>query len=523
MNQIFNKSKYGKCIPIIFLGLLYSGTSLGSCDLASVRCVGPGEEYNTNVTHVETAFQAAVDSASPGDTVRIRGGVYKHQTSSDRTIFLDVKVSGSVSAPISIEPFEGEHVVIEGFGFPEGTSGPSRSDGVLIRVLGDYIHIRDLELHSSTRFGLQISGNYGLFEELTVHDCWADNVIFGRENVRIEGNVVRYVESYRSRHGSGIHFSLGSNHSRPLSNNRIENSLSYHNGFQPDGRKVPSYAGDPAGGGNSDGVGTQKICHDNAGSAGLVNLCPGTVIRGNIVWHNADDGFDNSVGLGSVIADNISFDNGPGGNMGFKGLRYAKGGVTFIGNVSFSNDARGLEPRMERDAIIAHNLTMHNLSDGLKPGARNSTAATYKVYSNIGAYNGAADISLPGGLDSKANWSVRSDGDPGIPDAASFTANTVRTTFPDSYTVQQKVSAMKQQFRNALTPTADSPLVDAGVVLPDIHCATADDDPNNPMPTTASCRHWAGSAPDIGAFEYGIETSDSGYVAPPSPPRLFKR
>ena len=49
---------------------------------------------------------------------------------------------------------------------------------------------------------------------------------------------------------------------------------------------------------------------------------------------------------------------------------------------------------------------------------------------------------------------------------------------------------------------AEGPAVDAGTIIPEVHCPTADDDPLNPMDPDADCCHWFGQAPDIGFSEY---------------------
>ncbi|MBU2476678.1 right-handed parallel beta-helix repeat-containing protein, partial [Candidatus Micrarchaeota archaeon] len=50
---------------------------------------------------------------------------------------------------------------------------------------------------------------------------------------------------------------------------------------------------------------------------------------------------------------------------------------------------------------------------------------------------------------------------------------------------------------------SDSQAIDAGTITP-YHCTRADDNPTNPYPAgDTSCRHWRGSAPDLGALEFG--------------------
>ena len=476
--------------------------SAAVCTLTSVLCVGPGEEYNTNIQNVETAFQNAADAANPGDVIKIRGGTYQHdESSSPTTTFLKVTVSGTGAQPITIEPFDNEKVLIKGFGFSEGTADPNRKDEILIQVTGNYIHIRNLELSDATRHGLDVSGKFGIFEDLVVHDSWFSNVTIGRENRQVEGNIVRYVESYRSRHGNGFTFSRRSSHNQLLIGNRIENTISYNNGYQPDGQKVPAIAGDPAGGGNSDAYGSSKMCHDLAGALGLINLCPDNVLKGNIGWHNADDGFDNSFGDGSIIEGNISFDNGPEGRKGFKGLRNINGGVTYLGNIAVGNDDRGFEPRFTEEGYLYHNLAMGHSGQGIILDVNFPDFTRMHVYNNLSALNDSPDMVLPGGADIRTNWAEDSDGNPQLMNV-SFDSSSIDTNYLSSLTNADKLEFIRSQFRAALTPQAGSPLIDAGTFVAGVHCTTADDDQQNPMPLSADCRHWSGNAPDIGVYEY---------------------
>lgn len=47
--------------------------------------------------------------------------------------------------------------------------------------------------------------------------------------------------------------------------------------------------------------------------------------------------------------------------------------------------------------------------------------------------------------------------------------------------------------------SSNSPAIDAGIIIPGYHCSVSD---SNGGLLLTGCRHWSGSAPDIGAFEY---------------------
>lgn len=495
------------------------------CADAKILCVGPGQEYDTSsVTHVENVFNAAFNAAKPGDQIRIHGGDYYHRLNADSVNFLIMSTSGTASAPITIEPFTGEKVHFHGFGFPEGTSGPSRTSEVLFRVTGDYVHMKNIELSYSSRYGLVIEGSFGVYENLKVHDSWLNNILIGAGDKRVEGNIIRLSEVYRSRHHSGILIGpTGLTYTDYTIGNIVEDTLSYHNGFEPDGDKVPGGAkgtGDPEGGGNSDGIESFKACHDSAQSvSGVDNFCPQNIVRGSIVWGNADDGMDHTFGDGSVIENNIAFNNGPEGERGFKGLRYVKGGISYVGNIAISNDARGFEPRMEKQGILYHNLSHHHDSNGFSIGFDSPSSSLAKVYNNVSVSNQGEDFSISPGVESRTNWSGSSQGLAQflnrnfIGDVVGFESTAIWENWP----VKIKLDYIRAQFRYAFMMKAGSPLIDAGTFIPGFHCDRADDAASNPMPVDADCRHWKGSAPDIGPYEYEVLSDPR-----PNPPALIK-
>ena len=57
-------------------------------------------------------IQAAVDAAAAGDTIFLRDGTYAPAAN------IQISVSGEVTAPITIRPYEGEKVVVDGENMP---------------------------------------------------------------------------------------------------------------------------------------------------------------------------------------------------------------------------------------------------------------------------------------------------------------------------------------------------------------------------------------------------------------------
>ena len=87
--------------------------------LASLRCaaaleifVSPDGTGSGTLDAPYGSIQDAVDAASPGDTIFLREGTYAPEAN------IQVSTSGTETAPISLRPYEGEAVVIDGENMP---------------------------------------------------------------------------------------------------------------------------------------------------------------------------------------------------------------------------------------------------------------------------------------------------------------------------------------------------------------------------------------------------------------------
>jgi len=470
--------------------------SLIRCEATEIRCIGPGQEYDTNAFAIEKqAFGAAIGDAVPGDILKIKGGTYvDHATGLAYSRILNVTKSGTADNPIIIEAFDGERVHLHGAGVDDSTLIAQNQQ--VVRVEGDYVHLRNLEISNSHRWGVFITGSHGLYENLSVHNNSDANIIVTNEGRNITGNIFRYIESYHSRNNAGLILApWGAGYT--ITHQLVERSIAYNNGFHP-GR-----AHQPGEGSNSDGFGTFKTCHDNALALyGITNRCKNNIFRENISWHNADDGIDLIVGDGSQVVGNISFDNGPEGNRGFKILRAELDtDVTYLGNIAINNMWSGFDLRNDQGIKVYHNLSLHNVREGLGVMTLNTNFELVKFYNNISSmifHDAVADF--------QKNWET-SLTSPQL-NNIDFDKDAVDTSFVASLTLsnRDKWRQIYQQFIDAYSPSVTSPLIDEGSLVVGVHCSTADDDPVSPMHSSVlSCRHWRGTAPDIGVFEYGTQ------------------
>jgi hypothetical protein len=465
---------------------LYVDRSLtSSCNTYSValkNCSGEdGLVYPT--------IQAAADAVRPGDRVLVRGGVYALSSHGENVI----SRSGTAIHPIVFEGYRSEQVVVRGVGFEDrDLNGDGHADGpadrrtrsALIRITGSYVEVRKMEVELAPYRAIQVDGSDGLIEEVRIRHCWMACVAVSGSR-----NLLRYVEVHNARHHPGIYIVPLSGGPGPASN-KIVRSLSYSNGRDASDRRVLPIPGDPVGGGNSDGLAMSKACKD----AFPTNACTDELVLENIFWRNIDDGMDVSPAR-SWILGNVSIDNGPAGARGIKVLREGPGNV-FSGNVALAIHHRGFELRGKDTMAVLHNLAVGNTDKGIWSVTRGSANGTY--HNNIGYKNlSNVDLRWIGG-EAENNWATAQ----GNPLLAHMTAS-INLVLPTG-TVEQRWQHVMNQVVAAFTPVPGSPLIDSGRIVPGFHCPTADDNASSPMSPSASCRHWAGTAPDIGPFEFGL-------------------
>jgi len=447
-----------------------------------------------------TTIQQAADLVQPGSTVYIRGGTYQNNENNCRgSGFCElvwVTRSGTANNRIAFSNYQNEKPVLRGYGFEDrDLDGDGKADGVifgggretLFVVEGDYNTVRGLEFKDSGKTSISIRGSHNIVENNYIHDGWDVGItigLFAVEAKIVEGNTVRLNEIRNIRHGNGILIGRSTpsgldtylNFTR---NNIIESNLSYKNGYLPNGIKVLPALGDVTGGGNSDGMGSFKVCSDSATET-VDNWCPNNTIRNNIVFGNADDGFDMSM-TNMKVEGNISFGNGPEGNKGYKILRYVPG-VFYRGNVAYQNNSFGFELR---------------LLDGSEHSVENNTG--------IGNFTTLLTNNNRDGLDTYSSSNIDTS------DAIGKVVKVnpvIDTNFSASWSVQKRLDHVRNQFKASFTPVAGSPLIDAGKLIEGYHCGQS-----GPAPTGATCKEWYGSAPDLGAYEY---VPDKGEIVSPT-------
>ncbi|KAL5333532.1 hypothetical protein BJX70DRAFT_392121 [Aspergillus crustosus] len=259
------------------------------------------------------SIQLAVDEATPGSTIYLRGGTYSPTTN------IQITKSGTSSAPYVLRAYEGEAVIIDGEELP-GT--PADLDASLANGDRGILHIEDAEYWEFYDLEL-INGPYGVYARDASNNHYERLVT--RDNYetgfQIQGassnNLVLYLDSYGNRDprkngesADGFAIKEGSV--------TVEDTIAWGNGFnrwgftpfEGDGNGYKLGGGDDADIGPANHIITNSIAFANAKDGFTDNSQPGNfVLTRNTAWDNAKVGFKFNTAV-ATLNDNIAAENG---------------------------------------------------------------------------------------------------------------------------------------------------------------------------------------------------------------------
>ncbi len=122
-----------------------------------------GDDSNSGT--LEKPFKTihkGVNTAKPGDTVYIRGGIYHEEIS--------METSGTPNKIITVSGYPGEEAILDGKNvLPSGEQPAEKRWKPLFMVRGDYVLVKDLTVRNSVSRGLQSVGQYVTFKNLFVY------------------------------------------------------------------------------------------------------------------------------------------------------------------------------------------------------------------------------------------------------------------------------------------------------------------------------------------------------------------
>jgi hypothetical protein len=307
--------------------------------------------------------ERAQGTASPGDTVYLRGGVYKF-AGTVATIGVSFTKSGQPGRPIRYFAYQNESPIFDLYELKPR----ARVTGLDVRC--NWVHLR----------GLEVRG----VRQIVVGDSWG---------VRIRGdhNVIERLDVHHGE-APGIFIASGTS-------NLILNSDSHHN-YDPLEK-----------GGNADGFG----CHSSGGD---------NVMRGCRAWENSDDGYDFINAPGTCIVEGSwAFRNGwvPETNtIGANGAGFKAGGFGYPPrtpvtgaprhvvrfNLAFGNRSNGFYANFHPGGIDFLNNTAFDNPlnfDMRTPG----TTSSHTLRNNIAAPPGIKIANFNGGTDTFNSWTLQ--------------------------------------------------------------------------------------------------------------------
>jgi hypothetical protein len=345
------------------------GLTLGASSLpahaADYYVAVDGNDANAgNLGQPFASIKRAEMAATAGDTVYVRGGVYRF-SGSTASVGVAFTKSGSAGKPIRYFAYQGETPIIDLFELKP----QARVTGLDIRA--NWLHLRGFEVRGTRQivvgdsWSVRIRGDNNIVEQLNVHDGQAP----------------------------GIFISSGAS-------NLILNCDSHHN-YDPLEQ-----------GGNADGFG----CHSSGGN---------NVLRGCRAFENSDDGFDFINAPGTCIAEGSwAFRNGyipDTNNAGANGAGFKSGGFgeppntpasgaprhTIRNCVAFGNRAIGIYANHHPGGIdFFNNTSFDNPANfDMRPATGGTTS--HKLRNNVSAGTGKAIVNFNGGSDEINSWTLQ--------------------------------------------------------------------------------------------------------------------
>jgi hypothetical protein len=278
-------------------------------------------------------FEHAIDIATAGDTIYVRGGTYVLDGS------IEIDTSGTSDDPINLWAYADESPILDFIDNPRHANPPQPRDddsiagtadalGLFMAPGSDWWHIRGLTIRNVPYYGVRVYSSYNVFEQLVIHDCKA-------AGLELTGK-----EGWSPSH------------------NLIVDCDSFHN-FDPQ-----------TNGEDADGF-----------AAKFDTLGPGNVFRGLRAWNNSDDGYDFWHAPHPVLIEHCwSFNNGffrpeweeqvegnwRGDGLGFK-LGQDAAELVLNHVAAFGNKAFGIHDNGNGspDGVTINNATLvNNAKDG---------------------------------------------------------------------------------------------------------------------------------------------------------------
>jgi|GEM_PF-535127 len=426
-----------------------------------------GNDTSGNGTQTKPFYslQKAIDAAVTGDSISVKGGTYNYNTR------INISANGQPGAYINIAAPKGERAILDFSAMPLNDANQG------IRITGSYWHIYGLDIKGAGDNGMLIERDKGSdqnYVDIKDHTWQAHD------------NIIEFCSFYENR-DAGL---------------QLKNLAAYNKIINCD-----SYFNRDPGDGNADGF------------APKLTVGTGNYFYGCRSWQNSDDGFDlylkcEEEGFPQDMLTTIEncwcfmngflkdgtegSGNGNGFKLGGSSNRDQRHDVILIRCLSFDNLQKGFDQNNN-----VGNMTLINCTGFAKPYLANSNHYTYKI-------DGTA--LAPGKKLIHTNCVAVSDG---IADAkkskwapcqmigGEATTCNYQTSDTDYITIdttgvrgQRKADGSLPDINFMHIKPGNTKLVDKGTVVAGLL--------------------YAGSAPDLGAFETGILSDVASNNAAPN-------
>jgi hypothetical protein len=264
--------------------------------------------------------------------------------------------------------------------------------------------------------------------------------------------------------------------------------------------------------GNTDGIAGSFMYH--------------CIFEDNVAFGNSDDNMDMYASIESTARNNLLLYSGAIGGNGV-GLKFSAGGggrhnvtgnvVAHSSSYSFeysgpSNPIKGYYPNRIFNNLAYNGHTGFSSGQGMNlsyPGydkvrLKNNIALDHRnhdMYYNIDTWSDSDYnlISMLSDFNTMQGYGLDANSLTGDADLVDKNY-VIDTTFQPGWTLQQKMDHIRSQVNSSFSLASNSQLRDAGTVVPGYHCTESDDLGSGLSET--NCRHWKGTAPDIGPYEY---------------------
>ena len=397
-----------------------------------------------------------------GDIVYMEGGTYKMTSTINSNSYSNLNGSNA-NAYVNIWAYPGETPVLDFSALPRVTSTARGFD-----LYQNYWYLKGLTIINAGDNGIFIGGSYNIVENCQVGYNQDTGIQLGHVTLTLNTRLTASLKP---------------------SYNYIHNCDVYHN-YDP-----PSSSNNNEGGQNADGIDAK------AGQSDTISPGPGNVIRGCRVFDNSDDGFDCYLTTNRVVFDSCwAFHNGynlwndptfQGNGNGFKlGGQEVPGHHLVTNCISFDNMVKGFDQNNNTGGLTIYNCT------GFRNGTYNFSFPENFVTEGEDTFrNNISYLSGQGGV-----TGITINQSQIVNDHNSWTIP-LSVTDADFVSLDTSLARVKRLSDGTLPATAFLRLASGSAAIDTgINVGIA----------------YKGSAPDLGAFEYGSETTAEELILSPA-------